>query len=252
MDDPESRDVGTRLRAARLRRGWNRETLAFKSGLSWSAIEQIESGRRKNITLRTLSALSTALGVTTDYLVIAAVTPAQMLHHAALLYGTDQEFLGAAAPFLEEGIERDEAAFAVTSKANIDLLREALGPKSQRVEFAEAAQMYDEPGTTLGAYRSFIMDQLESGRPWVRIVGEPVWSGRSDEETRNWTRYESLINLALETAPASILCPYDERSVPPKILADAKRTHPEILDDKDRVESPSYSDPKQFVLGDDR
>jgi transcriptional regulator with XRE-family HTH domain len=249
MDDPESRDLCTRLRAARLRLGWNRETLAYKSGLSWSAIEQIESGRRKNITLRTLSALSTALGVTTDYLVSGAVTPAQMLHHAALFYSTDDEFLGAAAPFLEKAIERDEAALAVTSKANIDLLGEALGPKSQRVEFAEATQIYDRPGTTLGAYRSFIIDKLESGRPWVRIVGEPVWLGRSEEEIRNWTRYESLINLALDTAPVSILCAYDERSVDPRILADAKRTHPEVLGGDDNVENPTYIDPKQFVLG---
>jgi transcriptional regulator with XRE-family HTH domain len=56
------------LRAARERRGWSREVLAVQSGVSWSAIAQMESGRRKDVRLSTLTALSDALGVTVDYL----------------------------------------------------------------------------------------------------------------------------------------------------------------------------------------
>ena len=56
------------LRAARARAGWSRETLAHHSGVSWSAIAQIESGRRRDVRLSSLSALADALGVSVDEL----------------------------------------------------------------------------------------------------------------------------------------------------------------------------------------
>ncbi|MGD0195929.1 MAG: helix-turn-helix transcriptional regulator, partial [Candidatus Dormibacteria bacterium] len=56
------------LQSARERRGWSRETLAHRSGLSWAAIAQIESGRRREVRASTLLALSSALGVSVDYL----------------------------------------------------------------------------------------------------------------------------------------------------------------------------------------
>ena len=58
---PASR-IGESLKAARERLGWSREALAYHSGVSWSAIAQIESGRRKDVRLSSLSALAEALG----------------------------------------------------------------------------------------------------------------------------------------------------------------------------------------------
>ena len=70
------------LKAARGRLGWSRETLAHHSGVSWSAIAQIQSGRRKDVRLRSLSALAKALGVSVDYRIGAATATApQLLEH---------------------------------------------------------------------------------------------------------------------------------------------------------------------------
>src|SRR3954451_8074943 len=60
--------IGDRLAGARRRLAWAREELAFKAGISWSAIPQIKSGRRPHPRPATLSALASALGVTIDYL----------------------------------------------------------------------------------------------------------------------------------------------------------------------------------------
>jgi transcriptional regulator with XRE-family HTH domain len=65
-------DIGPSLRSARERRGWSRETLAHVSGVSVAAIAQIESGRRKDIRLSSLSALATALEMTLDQLATGA------------------------------------------------------------------------------------------------------------------------------------------------------------------------------------
>src|SRR5438034_4762369 len=86
--------IGHSLRAARARAGWTREALAYHSGVSWSAIAQIESGRRKDVRLSSLSALAEALGVSVDHLIGTTATIAPpMLGHRLLTYGSDDEFL---------------------------------------------------------------------------------------------------------------------------------------------------------------
>ena len=118
----EDPGLGARLRAARQRLGWSREALAFHSGVSWSAIAQVESGRRKHVRPGTLSQLSKALGVSIDYLVDAAPTSPGMLGHRALLYDTDEAFVDTAGPFLSEGIERSEALLAITMGKSVAVI----------------------------------------------------------------------------------------------------------------------------------
>jgi transcriptional regulator with XRE-family HTH domain len=240
--------IGTRVTAARERLGWTKEALAFHAELSHSAVAQVESGRRTNVRPHTLSALSQALGVTIDYLVHGGPPSSTMLEHRALLYETDQELADTLGPFLAQGIERSEAVLAVTTKANVELLREYLGSDADRVEFVDAKRWYSAPGAVLGAYEAFVRSSVETGAPWVRIVGEPVWSGRSDSEIGAWTRYESLFNLVFGASPVSVVCPYDTRSVPADVARQALCTHPHTIGSAGIESSPEYADPGGFVL----
>lgn len=240
--------IGTRLKAARQRLGWSREALAFHSGMSWSAIAQIESGRRKQARPDSLSALASALGVTVDYLIHGGPHPTTMLSHQVLVYGTDEQFVAAAEPFLAEGLERSEAVLVVTTKTNIRLLRKSLGSGGRRIEFVEAQTWYTTPVSTLNAYRAFVTKGIPDA-PWVRILGEPVWTGRSNPEIRIWTLYESLLNLVFESSPATVLCPYDERSVDPLIAREALLVHPQLMRQGRTVPNPDYQDPDGFLLG---
>jgi transcriptional regulator with XRE-family HTH domain len=217
--------------------------------MSWSAIAQIESGRRKNIRPDTLSALSGALGVTTDYLIHGGSPPATMLSHQALVYGSDEDFLAAAGGFLAEGLERSEATLAVTTKRNIGLLREQLGSMGRKIDFVEARTWYTTPISALHSYRAFVDDKVESGAPWIRILGEPVWAGRSRSEIQLWTRYESLVNLVFSASPASVLCPYDQRQVAPAIVRQARHTHPHTYEAEGTASNSDYREPGEFVLG---
>src|SRR4051812_19944855 len=220
--------VGTSLKAARERLGWSREALAYHSGISWSAITQIESGRRADVRLRSLSALAGALGVTIDYLTgSAGAGPPRMLEHRVLVYRSSDEFLATVVPFLREGIERSDAVMVVTTPRCVNSTRESLGGDGKHLRFEDAAEWYSSPRETLRRYREFIDESIEAGSKWVRIVGEPVWADRSRAEIREWTRYESIINLTLASAPATIMCPYNATSVPASILRDAGCTHPE-------------------------
>jgi transcriptional regulator with XRE-family HTH domain len=248
QDKSDGAGIGSRVRAARERLGWTREALAFHSGLSWSAIAQVESGRRKNLRPATLAALSQSLGVSIDYLVGASTSSPTMLDHSAFLYRSDDQFRTTIGSFLAEGIERSEALLAVTTSPNIELLHEQLGKDARSVEFIDASSFYSTPIAALEAYRAFAEAKRERGAAWVRVVGEPVWTGRSAGDVRLWTRYESLFNLVFAASPLTVLCPYDERSVSPEIVRQAQFTHPHTVDERGLSNSPDYADPRRFAL----
>jgi transcriptional regulator with XRE-family HTH domain len=241
--------IGPRLRAARERRGLSREALAVHSGLSWSAIAQVESGRRKNVRPQTLSALADALGVTIDYLVHGSPSSSVMLEHQVLLYATDQEFVETVVPFLREGIERAEALLVVTSNTRIKLVRERLGSDAKRVEFVDRDSWYTDPGPALRDLERFVNTKVSAGAAWVRYVGDPDWTGNSEIESSLWTRYESLVNLVFAASPASLLCAYDTRSIAPEIVKQASLTHPHTIGPDGVAQNTDFADPSGFVLG---
>jgi transcriptional regulator with XRE-family HTH domain len=234
--------IGSRVRAARERLGWTREALAFHSGISWSAIAQVESGRRTNLRTSTLAAISRPLGVTIDYLVDGGRSPQTMLEHSAFPYRDVDQFQTTMGRFLAEGVGRSEATLAVTTGTNIKLLREHLGDDAGGVAFVDSGSFLTTPVAALRAFRAFADEHLGRG------LGEPRWAERSDVEVRLWTRFESLFNLVFAASPMTVVCPYDERALAPEIIREAHLTHPLVIGDTGISESPGYADPRAFTL----
>jgi hypothetical protein len=218
--------------------------------VSWSAIAQIEAGRRRDIRLTSLSALADALEVSVDHLIgtAAAASPPQLFEHQVLIYGSDEEFLAGATPFLDEGIEQSNRLLAITTEAKTALLRSELGERGGYVEFADWAEWYRSPQNALRRYGELVKEQVTAGAVWIRVVAEAAWAGETDADVTAWNRYESLVNLALASSPATILCTYDERSFSPSALADAHCTHPEIVSGNDATPSASYRRPEDLLL----
>jgi len=242
--------IGLSLRAARERLGWSRETLAHHSGVSWSAIAQIESGRRKDVRLRSLSALAEALGVSVDHLVgsASAIEPGPF-EHRVLSYGSDEEFLRCVVPFFTEGSDRSEDLLAVMPKSGIELLGDALDGRSAGIEIVDSADWYRSPRAALDRYRGFLSERLDAGATWIRIAGEIPLQGRSAAQIAAWTRYEAILNLVFASSPATIVCSYDTRSLPADVVDHAGATHPTIADGSSGVENPMYRDAEDLLLG---
>ena len=241
--------IGSRVSAARRRRGWSREALAFHAGISWSAIRQLEAGRRRNLRPGTLAGLAGALGVTVDYLVSGGADGSAMLDHRVVRYETEDEFRDAGVRFLSEAVERSEAALAVTTGAHCDLLRQHLGGAGRDVEFADQAGWCDTPAGALSRMRAFVDGHLEAGVQWVRVLVEPVPAGLSEVEGRLWARYESMFNVVFRSAPLTALCAYDVAALDPGVLELASVTHPQMLgEDGEPVLNAEYRDPVEFVL----
>lgn len=212
--------------------------MAFHSGLSCAAIAQIESGRRRDVRLASLVALARALGTSVDYLAGNATAEPKLLEHRVLLYDSDDGYLATAVPFLRDGMARGEALLAVAPGPQAQLLRDALGDAAGAVEVHDAAEWYSSPIAALGRYRAFVHDRFEGGAHWARVIAAPVWDGRSPDEAAEWTRYESIVNLCFASAPATIICAYDTRSVSEAIVAAASHTHP----------GEGYREPEDFLL----
>ena len=241
--------IGECLRTARTRAGWSREALAFHSGVSWSAIAQIESGRRKDVRLSSLSALADALGVSVDYLAgaKAAMSP-HLFEHRLLTYASDDEYLAGSMPFITEGLEQSHSLLVVTTPAQITHLRDTLDDGADHIDFADSADWYTSLGAALSRYRAYVQEKYEAGTAWVRIVGDPVWAGGSAAEIAAWFRYESLVNLAFAAAPATIICPYDTRSFPAEVVAAARRTHPVVAHGGVAAENDTYRETEDFLI----
>lgn len=241
--------IGDSLKAARTRLRWTRETLAHHSGISWSAIAQIESGRRRDVRLGTLSALAEALGVSVDYLIGNPGTIGHPLfEHRVLPYASEEDLLSTAVPFLAEGIDRSDALMTVMPKGRNGLIRDNLDGASSQVEFVDAADWYTSPGAALDRYRVFLKERLDAGAVWVRVVGELPLVGRSRAEIAAWTRYESIVNLSFASSPATIICTYDTEALPDGVVADAHRAHPAIADGSLGTANPSYRDAEELLL----
>jgi transcriptional regulator with XRE-family HTH domain len=241
--------IGGTVRAARERRGWSREELAVRSGLSWAAITQIESGRRCDVRISSLSALAGALDVGMDFLVEGpGASPSALLDHRALLFESDAQFLDGTVDFAKQGVERSEPVLVVTTRPRIAQMREALGDAADGIVLADSSDWYHSPAGALAAYQAFVGEVVASGAPWVRIVGEPVWPKRAPRQTEAWIRYESLINLCMAQSAVTLICPYDRRDAPAAVLAAAEQTHPELLHDGCAQRSTTYRTPEMFLL----
>ncbi|MGP4046597.1 anti-sigma factor RsbA family regulatory protein [Streptomyces sp. 2A115] len=170
--------------------------------------------------------------------------------HQALCYGSDDEFLEGTVTFARDGLDSGDAVLAVVASRNITPLGEALGHRSREVEFMDADDWYGCPSRTLGQYNAYCAahDTDETGAPRrVRVIGEPVWSDRTDFEAREWMRYESLLNVAFADTGHWILCPYDARALPAEVVRTATRTHPELaLGPRMSAPSGRYADPAAF------
>lgn len=246
--DSEIAGIGSRVRAARERLAWTREVLAFRSGLSWSAIAQVESGRRTNVRPTTLAALARTLGVSIDYLVEGSPPRKPMLEHSVFAYHSEEQVTTTVGPFLAEGIERSEALIVAVTAPIIELLREHLGKDAKKIKFFDASGFYSTPAAALEAYERFSAARLARGANWVRALGEPILTDRSHRDVRLWIRYESLFNVMFGAHPMSSVCLYDARSLAPEIIRQAHLTHPHTIGDDGVSKSPDYAEPGRFVF----
>lgn len=136
--------------------------------------------------------------------------------------------MGAALPFLREGLRREEPMLVAVDDEKIGLLRGALGEDAGAVRFVEMRRLGRNPSCIIPAWREFVAENVSDGSP-ARGIGEPIWPGRDPAALEECHRHEALLNTAFEAGPAwSLVCPYDVAALPPEVIERARRTHPHM------------------------
>ena len=156
------------------------------------------------------------------------------------------EFVDSLAPFVLEGVERDEPVFVAVGPEELVALREEVGP-APGVRLKDTRAWEPHPATRLRAFHTFVLDQLAAGKKRIRLVGEPVWPTGPEPFVREWARYESVLNEILAPFPVILACTYPSFRLDPKIVSDAARTHPTLRTGTQTRTSEEFARPADLL-----
>jgi anti-sigma regulatory factor (Ser/Thr protein kinase) len=158
----------------------------------------------------------------------SAPAPVDTFEHPALFYRGAEDYLAGTVPFVRAGLASGEPVAVAVPGPNLAAIRANLGAAADGVRFLDMTRVGRNPGRIIpGVLRAFA-DSHPDQR--VRIIGEPIWPGRTLTEYPACVQHEALINLAFAGLAATILCPYDAEGLDPTVLADAAATHPTLID----------------------
>ena len=149
--------------------------------------------------------------------------------HEALLYDGEPEFVAATAAFSRDAVAAGEPILVVVSARKIDRLRAELGDEAAAVTFADMAEVGRNPARIIPAWQEFVAGHARWGQR-LRGVGEPIWADRSPAELVECQHHETLLNVAFDDGPPWwLLCPYDTGALDAAVVAEARRSHPLVL-----------------------
>ncbi|SCG36368.1 sensor histidine kinase [Micromonospora coxensis] len=168
------------------------------------------------------------------------------LVHEGLFYRDRTELLAATVPFVRDALGRDEPVLVAAPADRLALIRAAVGADDGRVRYTDMTEAGRNPGRIIPWVLQAFLDRHADRR--VRVIGEPVWPGRTEAEQPACAQHEALINSAFADRDVHILCPYDAAGLAAGVLADACRTHPVLVDAEGRRLSPAFA-PAQVVAG---
>lgn len=139
--------------------------------------------------------------------------------HEALVYDSDEAFLGIAVPFLREGVAAGQPTLVGGDEKQQQLVSAALGDLPGLTLLDHSA-----PGHSVTTLREIYLlrcAQIGDGAAQIRVLG-----GIPRVPWKASARIEAAVNHFFSALPIWEICPYDTRCTPDSVLADVRSTHP--------------------------
>jgi anti-sigma regulatory factor (Ser/Thr protein kinase) len=165
-------------------------------------------------------------------------SPRDPFVHPALIYHGDREYVEGTTRFVSDGVAAGEPVAVAVPAARLELIRGELGSLGADVRWIDMTQAGRNPGRIIPSVLRAFADAHPGTH--VRIIGEPIWDGRTAAEYPACVQHEALINAAFAGRDATILCPYDAHALPDDVIADSLATHPVVISGDRWSVSPAY------------
>ena len=148
------------------------------------------------------------------------------LVHDAFFYTDASSYRAGLLNFIRAGLANDEPVLVAVPQPGLGLVRSALTEDEEaRVRTRDMSVAGRNPGRIIGTVLSAFVREHAGRR--VRIIGEPIWAGRSSDEYPACAEHEALINVALGRVAG--LHPVPVRRHPSRPVG-AGRRHPDAPD----------------------
>ena len=163
--------------------------------------------------------------------------------HDLLVHDTDEELVRATQDFVAQGLDSGGQVLVHSSRERVPLLRDALQPHP-RLTWGYDDELYRSPTATLFAYQRQLALAPQPAQVWVTGT-VPLAEDRSAQAA--WSRYESMVNVALGSFAFHALCTYDARTLPGHVVEAARAAHPHQGVGPLRHANPEYETPGDFL-----
>jgi PAS domain S-box-containing protein len=189
------------------------------------------------------------------------ITDLQVGDHLCCIYETEEEHRKVLAPFLAQGLERNERVlYIVDARAAETILGylredgvdvEAYCNQGQLTIFsANEAYMRDgvfDPDRMIALLRAETQRALEDGYSALRVTGEMSWALRGLPGSERLMEYEAKLNTFLPESKCLAICQYDRRLFDAEVLLDVLTTHPYAVIGARLLENFYYMPPEDFL-----
>ncbi|WP_433795839.1 anti-sigma factor RsbA family regulatory protein [Actinoplanes sp. CA-252034] len=161
--------------------------------------------------------------------------------HPALLHRDAGDYLRITTGFVREAVAAGDAVLVAVPGHRLGPLRDALPDVAAAVSFTDMTEAGRNPGRIIpGVLLAFA--STHTGRR-ISVVAESIRPVRSAVEYPACVQHEALLNAVFAGRDASILCPFDVGCLDPAAVDDVRRTHPVLIVDGRRHDSPDFADP---------
>ena len=115
---------------------------------------------------------------------------AEPFSHPALFYRSDQEYVAATTAFVREGLAAGEPVAVAVPGPHLAMIESELGPDARGVHLLDMNVAGRNPGRIIPNVLRDFADRHPDGH--VRIIGEPIWPGRTETEYPACAQHEAL------------------------------------------------------------
>jgi hypothetical protein len=175
--------------------------------------------------------------------------------HLCLIYENHEEQMGAIAPFVKNGLKRNERCVYIADENSAEDVSEVLraidedvfGLAMREGSFSVLSQQetyfkggYFSPEKMIGLLDEGVNEAISSGFTGLRATGEMTWMFGGNPGSDKMMEYEMKLNDYLPTHNICAICQYNRNRFSDELLLQVFQSHPKVIYKNQIIKNPLY------------